>query len=77
MKEKKPPKIVDARTRDDPDFIIAPRHLNSLKRLMDSGNGEIKIRTAAKALGLTEEEFEAAREEAILKLQEELPSSAR
>ncbi len=77
MKKEKAPKIVDPRTRDDPDFVNSPRHLNSLKKLVDSSNGEIKPKAAAKALGLSEEEFEAVREEAIARLQEELPASAR
>lgn len=77
MKKEKTPKIVDPRTRDDPDYVNSPRHLNSLKKLLETSNGEIKPKAAAKALGLSEEEFEMVRAEAILRLQEELPASAR
>jgi len=77
IKKERSSKSKDPRILTDLDFIVSTRHQNSLINLMKSAHGEVKLKSAAKVLGLTEEEFLSIQEEAISKLQEEFPASAR
>lgn len=75
----------DIRTRIDrePDFVIAPRHGNSLTRVVESSDDrdhdlEAQVpRSTAKMLGLTPEAATELRGEALLALQGVVKKSDR
>jgi hypothetical protein len=61
-------KLRDHRLDSDPDFIIAPRHDNSLKRLMNDNPDGVPDTAICKALDLSKEELQNIYDSAILKL---------
>ena len=61
-------KIRDMRLDIDPDFVVSPKHNNSLKRFMnDHPNGAPDV-AICKALELSKEELQSIYDSAILKL---------
>ena len=52
----------------DPDFIVSPKHGNSLKRLLSNNPNGISDGTICKVLKLSQEEVDKAYASAILKL---------
>jgi hypothetical protein len=65
----------DQRLDVDKDFILSPKHDNSLNRLLDENPSGVPDSVICKVLDLTPESLQATYDGAILKLQEAMRSS--
>lgn len=57
---------------EDPDFVIAPQHGNSLETLCRSHPDGVPVSTAAKALGVTRPTLMTIQQNALQKIREEI-----
>lgn len=63
-----PKKIRDERIDSDPDFILSPKHGNSLKRFMDDYPDGAPDGVICRALDMSQETLQDTFESAIVKL---------
>lgn len=67
---------IQYRLENDEDFIVAPRHRNSLKQLLSDSSKGIDDKVIARVLNISQEEVETVYQSAILKLRSILLSGS-
>lgn len=60
----------DRRLDLDPDFIVSPKHGNSLKRFLDENPNGVENAVVARVMKLSEQEVEETFQRALIKLRE-------